>query len=235
MLHLKPQKQNLNYIFNVLLCSFWEVISDCIGKNTILTKAAKYSVSVSFPPWLRITSVTAAKTAQICEAYQDIVKATSKLSDLDYVFISTAGTLASVGTNILNNFSVPSFNIFRFGHYARDTSLHWNNGLANISAKYLLRMREAPYNSYLFVCSWVGLPETLHLPESEVRAVRQATEEGAWGSLRQRLIGLLFHTGIFVIACTDLQWTSLQLIVKLESINCQITLPWEGKMRCVIT
>ena len=37
-----------------------------------LTKAAKYSVSVSFPPWPRITSVTAANTAQICEAHQAI-------------------------------------------------------------------------------------------------------------------------------------------------------------------
>ena len=30
-----------------------------------LTRAAKYSVSVSFPPWALITSVTAANTAQI--------------------------------------------------------------------------------------------------------------------------------------------------------------------------
>lgn len=32
-----------------------------------LTSAAKYSVSVSLPPWARITSVTAASTAQICQ------------------------------------------------------------------------------------------------------------------------------------------------------------------------
>ncbi len=39
-------------------------------KKAALTRAAKYSVSVSFPPCPRMTSVTAANTAQICDAHQ---------------------------------------------------------------------------------------------------------------------------------------------------------------------
>ena len=74
--------------------------------------------------------------------------------------------------------------------------------------------------TYLFVRSWVGLPEALHLSEREVGTVRQAAKEGARGSLWKHLIRLLFHTGIFTAAFTDLQWTSLQFIVKLESIDC---------------
>lgn len=75
-------------------------------------------------------------------------------------------------------------------------------------------------NAYLFVSSWVGLPVALHLSEGQVGAVRQATEEGARGPLRQRLIRLLFHEGILTAACTELQRTCLEIIVQLESIDC---------------
>lgn len=75
------------------------------------------------------------------------------------------------------------------------------------------------YNNYLFMSSRVGLPVTLHLSEGQVGAVRQAAEEGTRGPLWKRLIGLLFHAGVFTAACTELQRSCLQLIVQLKSID----------------
>lgn len=49
---------------------WYRLSEDSENKRAALTKAAKYSVSVSFPPWPRITSVTAANTAQICDTHQ---------------------------------------------------------------------------------------------------------------------------------------------------------------------
>lgn len=85
------------------------------------------------------------------------------------------------------------------------------------------------WNTYLFVSSWVGLPVALHLPESQVGAIRQATEEGTRGPFWKSLIRLLFHTGVFTAACTELQRTCLQLIVKLKSIDREIALSCTDK------
>jgi hypothetical protein len=41
-------------------------MSSVLADSKAVIKAAKYSISVCEPPWLLITSVTAANTAQIC-------------------------------------------------------------------------------------------------------------------------------------------------------------------------
>lgn len=74
-------------------------------------------------------------------------------------------------------------------------------------------------NAYLFVSSRVGLPVALHLSEGQVGAIWQAAEEGTWGPFWKCLVWLLFHTGIFTAAWTELQRTCLQVIVQLKSIN----------------
>lgn len=74
------------------------------------------------------------------------------------------------------------------------------------------------WSTYLFVSSWIGLPVALHLPEGQVGAVGQAAEEGSWRPIWKRLVWLLFHAGI--LTATNLQRTSLQIIVQLQSINC---------------
>lgn len=83
-----------------------------IFEKAALTKAAKYSVSVSFPPWLRITSVTAANTAQICETHQVTMLQQQKYSASSFtncIFVSSISIVASTPTNVINNASVFCF------------------------------------------------------------------------------------------------------------------------------
>lgn len=80
---------------------------------------------------------------------------------------------------------------------------------------------------YLFVSSRVWLPVALHLSEGQVGAIWESTEEGSWGPVWKSLnlfFHLVFlHAGILAASC-QLQWTRLEVIVQLQSINCEITL-----------
>ena len=200
-----------------LFFSNTKVIWLCFRHRTMekeeLTKAAKYSVSVSFPPWPRITSVTAANTAQICEAHQAIW-----IKQYILVVLASLHEIQEVST---------TFQLFLLMQKSdfHDYFSLTTNYLFMVYCEYIIYHR---WKAYLFVSSWVGLPVPLHLPEGQVGAVRQPAEKGTRGPVWKRLTCILFHTGIFTTGC-DLQRTCLQLIVQLKGINCEITLFYRGK------
>lgn len=75
---------------------------------------------------------------------------------------------------------------------------------------------------YLFVSGRVWLPVALHLSEGQVGAIRESTQEGSWSPVWKplNLLLLLFlHAGVLAASC-QLQWTRLEVIVQLQSINC---------------
>lgn len=116
------------------------------------TKAAKYSVSVSFPPWERITSVMAASTAQICRTNSAYFNTVHKL-------MNWTGNYCNQITSLIKIQSIPDANLFVCSRVRLPVSL-------NFSESQIRAIRQSTQK-----CAWCSLSEGCCLLHGILQAI----------------------------------------------------------------